>query len=199
MSESPERVDLTARENASPATRERWFAAAWGFAEATFFFIVPDVLLTRIALQASLRRTLQCLLCAVAAAVAGGALVWALAASGRYQSLFHTYELLPGVHRGLIVATGQHIAADGPAALLDAGFTGRPYKLYAVHAGVQGVPLVTFIGWSAVSRAVRFFLMVLAAWAAGRVLTRWLEPKAVRQLHLLLWASFYAAYFWVMR
>ena len=66
--------------NSAEAPPHRWLnglAASWGAAEATLFFIVPDVLLSRMALQ-DRRRALQACLWALAGALAGGTLVWML-------------------------------------------------------------------------------------------------------------------------
>src|SRR5260221_4366767 len=48
-----------------------WLGLFWGFAEATLFFIVPDVLLTLVALF-SFRRSAQLMACILVGAVAGG-------------------------------------------------------------------------------------------------------------------------------
>jgi len=47
-------------------------ALVWGFAEATLFFFVPDILITRIAL-ADLRRALWACFWSLLGAVSGGA------------------------------------------------------------------------------------------------------------------------------
>src|SRR6185295_14961605 len=49
-----------------------WFAFAWGVAEASFFFIVPDVLLTLIACRA-FKPAFKATLAALAGALIGGA------------------------------------------------------------------------------------------------------------------------------
>src|SRR4051812_21124803 len=54
-----------------------WLAFAWGIAEASFFFIVPDVLLTLIACRA-LKPALKATLAALAGALIGGVLMYAL-------------------------------------------------------------------------------------------------------------------------
>src|SRR5690242_8566641 len=53
-------------------------AFAWGFAEALFFFIVPDVLLTVMAARA-LRCAMKATVAALAGALLGGALMVVLA------------------------------------------------------------------------------------------------------------------------
>ncbi len=51
-----------------------WLGLFWGFAEATLFFIVPDVLLTLVALF-SFRRSAQLMACILVGAVAGGSVM----------------------------------------------------------------------------------------------------------------------------
>src|SRR5260221_10321320 len=52
-----------------------WLGLFWGFAEATLFFIVPDVLLTLVALF-SFRRSAQLMACILVGAVAGGSVMF---------------------------------------------------------------------------------------------------------------------------
>jgi membrane protein YqaA with SNARE-associated domain len=52
-----------------------WAGFIWGFAEATLFFIVPDVLLTFIALY-SFRRSVKVLASILLGALAGGTLMF---------------------------------------------------------------------------------------------------------------------------
>jgi hypothetical protein len=61
-------------------------AAAWGLAEATLFFLVPDILITWVALT-SLRRALLSSLWVLAGALAGGCLMHLSGASRPDQAL----------------------------------------------------------------------------------------------------------------
>jgi membrane protein YqaA with SNARE-associated domain len=57
----------------------------WGFAEATLFFIVPDVLLTLVALF-SFRRSARVLVCILLGALTGGAIMFYLGAKDPAQA-----------------------------------------------------------------------------------------------------------------
>jgi membrane protein YqaA with SNARE-associated domain len=61
-------------------------AFIWGLAEATLFFIVPDVYLGFVALF-DWRRALRALAAPIAGAVLGGALMYALAAYSELRTL----------------------------------------------------------------------------------------------------------------
>jgi membrane protein YqaA with SNARE-associated domain len=182
-------------EHASAPTN--WAAFAWGFAEAVIFFIVPDVLLTRVALRDG-RRALVAALWTTAGALLGGTALWFAASQGAVGPLFRTFSYLPGIHLELIAQTGQALHGDGLRALLIGGLIGQPYKLFAVHAGAQHVALPAFLAASAVARLVRFSATALIAWLAGRGLRD--QPNSVlTRLHLLVWAAFYLIYFITMR
>lgn len=185
----------------SPSGPTHAFAAhvlafIWGLAEATVFFIVPDVLLTRLALS-DFRRALVACLWAVAGALVGGTALWFAARHDAAQFFLNAFDWLPGISRGLIVRTAQTLNTDGLTALATGALSGQPYKLYAVHAGAQDIPLTGFLIVSAVARFVRFTLTATVAWLAGRVLRHLPEASHLR-LHLYCWLIFYSCYFVVM-
>ena len=171
-----------------------WLAFVWGLAEATVFFIVPDVLITRLALLGTIRRTLLACLCALAGALIGGAILWFAAANDRGPSLLRLFAHLPGIDRDLVAETGQAIYRQGPNVLFSGGLLGQPYKLFAVHAGAQQVPLATFLLISLPARLLRFIITATIAWVVGWYLKRWPRSRLVR-LHTFVWLGFYAVYF----
>lgn len=186
----------------SPAGKQRWVDAwcawAWGLGEATFFFIVPDVLLTRFALQKGLTHALRQCLWALAGALVGGLLVYAIARSGRAEQLAAAFTFLPGISPALITGAGASLTHDGWSALFGGALRGTPYKLYALHAGTQALSVKSFLLASLAARLLRFGLTTLAAWWIGRWLGRHLAPARLLQVHLLFWALFYVAYFGIM-
>ena len=179
-----------------PSLSAHVIAFAWGLAESTVFFIVPDVLLTRLALS-DFRRALVAGLWAVAGALLGGTALWFAARHDATQFFLNAFDWLPGISRGLIVRTAQALDTHGLTALATGALSGQPYKLYAVHAGAQGIPLTGFLIVSAVARFVRFTLTATVAWLAGRVLRHLPEASRLR-LHLYCWLIFYSCYFVVM-
>ena len=62
-----------------------WLAFFWGLAEATLFFIVPDVLLTLVALF-SFRRSARVLACILLGALAGGTIMFYFGAKDPAQA-----------------------------------------------------------------------------------------------------------------
>ena len=175
-----------------------WLAFAWGLAEATVFFIVPDVLITRLALLGAIRRTLLAGLCALAGALIGGALLWFAAAHNEAPSLLRLFTHLPGINLDLVAETGRAMYRQGPSALFNGGLLGQPYKLFAVHAGAQQVPLATFLLISLPARLIRFSITAAIAWLIGRSFKR-LSRSALVRLHASVWLCFYAVYFLLIR
>lgn len=172
------------------------WAAAWGLAEGTFFFIVPDVWLSWVALQGP-RTARKAALSALAGAVAGGALIHAWArrtdASTTRAWLLRvpaiTPEMIAEVEAGL--ERGMHTMVLGP-------LRGIPYKIYARTAGARGESLGAFLAWSVPARLPRFLLLPVATQAltaAGRKLLGGERRRAERAIHLLAWGAFYTWYF----
>lgn len=176
-----------------------WIAFIWGLAEATVFFVVPDVFLTRLALRDSLPRALLAGVSALAGALLGGAGLWFAATDHEIATmLLRGFSHLPGINRDLVAAAGLALHEQGLKALLMGGLLGQPYKLFAVHAGVQEIPLGGFMLFSVAARFIRFALTATIAWLVGRGLKHWPKPR-VLQLHALVWLCFYTIYFVAVR
>src|SRR5437667_2766621 len=118
-------------------------AFSWGFAEATFFFLVPDVALMFIALRgfgAGLRASAA----ALAGALLGGSLMYICGRevpSAAEAFLSH----VPGIHTALLATVRETLALNGAAALSLGPLRGIPYKIYAVEWGVLDRRFLAFL------------------------------------------------------
>lgn len=168
-------------------------AALWGFAEATLFFIVPDVLLTSLALT-SLKKALWATLAAALAAAVGGALIWSCA---HYAPQVSRSVLLqvPGISENTFAAVRLFLESGLFQGMLYGAFSGVPYKIFAAEAGMNGTSLWAFTLLSPIVRLPRFMVMVLIAWGLSQLLADRLSRRAKRALLLALWALFYVFYF----
>lgn len=169
-----------------------WLAPAafvWGLAEATLFFIVPDVLLSAAALS-RLSRALRACAWATAGALAGGALMylWGAAAPSLAWEML---DRVPGIGPAMQAGVAEDVSSHGLAALFLGPPSGTPYKLYAVAAGQQGQSLLAFLLVSVPARALRFILIALLANRLAQYLPR---PGRLPVL-LVCWGVFYLAYF----
>jgi hypothetical protein len=177
-----------------------WFAiaASWGLAEATLFFIVPDVLLTWLAGFRS-RLVWRAVAACLGGALLGG-LVMYLAAVDSPERMRALLELVPAINGDFIAATGAALQEQYGSRMLQAGFSGVPYKILAVESAAQGQSLATFLGWSVPARLSRWVLIVLLA----RGVTLFVRSRfagADRVLWTLWgagWSIVYAVYFTLM-
>jgi membrane protein YqaA with SNARE-associated domain len=176
----------------------RWIAMLWGFAEATVFFIVPDVWLTRTAVRHGLKPALVNCAFSLIGALAGGVLVWLLAKQGMGPDIARFFDALPGISPAMIEHARASLEQQGPPALAYGAMTGVPYKLYALHAASL-LSLPAFLLVSAVARLARFVVTSCGAWLVVVVLKKHLQPSALLWLHALAWLAFYAFYFNVHR
>lgn len=168
-------------------------ALAWGLAEATLFFIVPDVLLSALALS-RLRTALVACVWAMAGALAGGAAMyfWGAAAGAEAWGLL---DRVPAIDPAMQAGVRHSLAEEGLPALFLGPLTGTPYKLYAVAAGQQATDLWSFLAVSAPARAARFVLVCLLAYTVSRLLApRYALPTRYGIL-AATWLLFYAGYF----
>lgn len=165
------------------------FAAAWGFAEASLFFIVPDVLLSAIALRHR-RAALRASFWATAGALAGGAAMYAWGAVAP-DFAWLALDRVPAIHAAMWWQVHDSLAEHGLGALFLGPLTGVPYKLYAVAAGQQALPFAAFLLVSVPARALRFVLIVWLTHAIARRLPEAWGPGVLA----LCWLAFYTAYF----
>lgn len=132
---------------------------AWAVAEALSWPLLPEFLLGVLVVAAtsdgrdnSFRRaglvTVRLTLAAAAGSLAGGALMYALAAHGTAPPAPLT---TPRMH----AAAASQLAAEGAAGVRHQPFSGIPYKVYAAAAGRADVGLPEFLGASVTSRTLR--------------------------------------------
>jgi len=185
----------------SPASRRRGLREhalplGWGFAEATLFFVVPDVLLTWRAVDRPRRGFAACGP-ALLGAIAGGAATWAWGRADPAGARA-AMEVLPGIGAELVRSVRADLASHGLGALLLAPLRGVPYKLYALEQGAASGSLPAFLLASVPARLLRFLAVTGLAAAARAGPLRSVSLRARRALHLVAWSAFYAAYLAIM-
>jgi membrane protein YqaA with SNARE-associated domain len=172
-----------------------WNAAAlaWGFAEATLFFVVPDLLLSAVGLKRGARAGALASLWAALGAGLGGAVmyVWSVRdsehARGAVLAVPAISEAMADAARAAIDAHGWFLATlAGPLST-------TPFKLYAILAPHMGAPLALFAAASVIARLPRFLL----ASFGGALLRRWFHNRALPWL-AGAWVLFYAVFFALM-
>jgi membrane protein YqaA with SNARE-associated domain len=130
-------------------------AFVWGLAEATFFFIVPDVLITLLACR-SLRPALKASVAALLGALLGGSLMFVCAA--QRPDVMQRYLLrVPAIDAELVMQVQQQVETRGLASVLSGPLAGIPYKIYAVVLGAAGGDWLRFLLISIPARYTRFY------------------------------------------
>jgi hypothetical protein len=170
-----------------------WF---WGLAEATVFFIVPDVLISWLATE-SYQRAFVASLWVLCGALLGGSLLWILGQSNP-DSLRALLVSLPAIDDAMISKVRSQLDASGLVALFLGPLSGTPYKIYAVEAANLGYGLAIFLLISIPARLSRFLLVSVIAGTLGQLVRRKLSLRAAQVLHVVFWIAFYIWYFGVM-
>jgi len=137
---------------------------AWGLAEATVFFVVPEIITASAAILVPGGWHVFGL-AALAGALVGGAAMFA--AGVRAEDLVMAMVTrLPGHPPAFVLGIRREFRERGWPALLSGGFRGRPFKLYAIEAGAAGRGPLAFLVVGGVARAAR---ILLVTWIAAQV------------------------------
>ena len=178
----------------SAHTKSIWsiiIAFVWGFAEATAFFIVPDVYLGFVALF-NWRRGLRAMIAALIGAMAGGSVMYILARENPSGlNLFLTH--VPMINAPLVEDVGNKMHSDGLITLLNGPLRGIPYKIYAVQAGEQSLSFLYFLLMTIPARLERFLPVVLILGGMGKWFGSFFEKhtKFVVGGYALMWGIIY--------
>ena len=168
----------------------------WGFAEATLFFIVPDVLLGAVALFAP-RAAPRLLAFTLAGALAGGALTYGVASELRPSQSESVLDRVPTVKDSAIHRVEREMREDGPRSIVYGPLRmGTPYKLYARAAAVEDEGFSSFFLWSIPGRLERMLPVTLVAALVGFLARGWIarRPRAVLGSYGALWLAVYIVY-----
>lgn len=169
-------------------------AGLWGFAEATVFFLVPDVYLSRVALAAP-RRALWACGWALAGALLGGALMLGWGASAP-RSAEIGLDLVPGISADDVDGVQRQLQDGGIATVFLGPLTGTPYKIYAVEAAIADMSPLSFLAVSIPARLIRFVLVTLLAIGIVRLpRVRETTLRTRYLIHAAAWGAFYILYF----
>lgn len=168
-------------------------AALWGIAESTLFFIVPDVLLSWIALKNTKRACMSCFW-ALAGALAGGSLMylWGIKNPGKALSVL---DYIPAISLNMIQDVHSDLEKTGIWTMLTGPLYGIPYKIYAVQSANMGINYVIFILISVPARLVRFIIVTLIFGYVSQDLPKSWTITTKKILHIIVWSVFYLIYF----
>jgi membrane protein YqaA with SNARE-associated domain len=170
-------------------------ALLWGFAEATLFVVVPEVLISWVAID-RLRRALYACILALVGAMAGGGLMYGWGANDLDRSL-SIVERVPAISVEMLQEIDQSLLEHGSVVMIPGAFIGRPYKAYAVQAPRADIDLLPFLAATIPARLVRFVLAALLTYGIARRFGHWSLAKK-RIVLSAFWITFYAVFWSLM-
>ena len=176
------------------SARWRIVAFVWGFAEATLFFTVPDVLLTLAAIRIGWRQGLRLVGIVLLGALLGGAAMYGFAAHD-FETARITVDSVPLIPAEMIERGGVEMRGEWLWNMIVGAMTGTPYKVYAINAPAAGVGLWAFLAGSVLARSVRWVLTLAFAALVFRALESAGLSKVAVPLWAGMWIAFYAFYY----
>jgi len=168
-------------------------AFVWGFAEATLFFIIPDVFLSFVAIL-DWRRTASHVFAALIGALLGGSLMFSWSTSD-HQRARNAVLNVPFVRQRMLSKVDEGLRTQGMTAALLGSVSGVPYKLYAVE-GPQFTTIGSFLLWTPLVRAFRFVIVwmgfgLVSVWLRSRL--NWKNYRSF-WIHSVIWVISYVLY-----
>lgn len=177
--------------------KTRLISFLWGAAEASFFFVVPDVWLSRVALM-NLREAFINVLLAVIGALVGGVIVFYIGGLA-FEGVRSLINLIPAIHSDMVDGVGADVQNRSfLLSMIDASVSGVPYKIYALWAGHINLSLSSFLLFTVIARSLRFIGVVIIARGVGIFLRRFISFERLLIVHLVFWCVFYVFYFYKM-
>lgn len=168
----------------------------WGFSEAVFFFIVPDVWLTSLVCLRGGKGIGRALGSALGGALLGGLCVYFAGLHGP-SGIREFLDGIPGISQSMIEHAWQDLASKGEIAMVAGILKGIPYKIFAAGAGSLKMNLVLFLVVSLGVRSIRFLFSILVTLGICRFFEERIAAWKVLRIRILLlfWCVFYAFYF----
>ena len=154
--------------------KAHWALAGVSFSESSFFFIPPDIMLMSMSLARPQKAVFFASLATVMSVLGGvfGYLIglWAFD---------WVSPLLDGHYAAQFQQVKTWFSTWGFWAVLIAGFSPVPYKLFTIAAGAMSMALLPFVFASFIGRGARFYLVaLLMAWGGAKMetqLRQWID------------------------
>ncbi len=165
-------------------------------AEASLFFVVPDVIISLIALRKGLKAGALAALMAAAGAMVGGAILYQ-AAAREPAGMLAVVERIPAVSTAMIADADADMARSGwLVAALKGPLTSTPYKVYTALAAAREVGAVRWAAAAIPVRLPRFLLVAVCFALAGRLVGDCVSSRLRLGVFTLGWVMFYG-WFWL--
>ncbi|MTI45228.1 hypothetical protein JM93_01389 [Roseibium hamelinense] len=171
-------------------------AFCWGLAEATVFFIVPDVLLSAYGLSSLKKAVLASVFAALGASIGG--LCVALAVQQHPETAFRLLAAVPGISETSFERARELLSQGLFPGLIAGAFSGLPYKILAAETAVTGTSAFLLAALTPFARLPRFLLASLASYTISRAVGRRLSLRSKLAIWAAFWVVFYVFYFYAV-
>lgn len=166
----------------------------WGFSEATWFFIIPDVVLSLYALKVKrFKFVLYSNIAAVLGALIGGITIFIWSSIDYAQVVLFMLNI-PAIHDYMITHVHRTMENNTFTALITGPLFGVPYKLFAASAP-EYTNLFIFLIFTVPARLVRFLLISIIAYVLSHYVFKQLSMKAKLVIWFVVWCAVYIIYF----
>lgn len=173
------------------------WAALWGVAEGLLFFVVPDVLISFLAVRRGWRAACIASMAAALGAVVGVFLLWQWSVADP-QTVRMLVEALPGISPAMVEKLGGELMQGALLpTLLIASVVGVPIKIAAMLGPQLDLPLLEFLLVTPLARLPRFLAVGLGVALLARLGARWFSVEKMTLILALFWIVFYGA-FWLL-
>lgn len=164
----------------------------WGFAEALWFFIMVDVLISLAVMRFGVVKAMVPAFAALIGTMLGGIVLYKL--SQVNPEFVRSFILtVPGITEELLRYASTDMKAEPMGALLFGGFTGVPFKIFSATAFEAGIaPLLAFLEPATVARFSRIVVVLALSGLLRSFLYARLRRVGLMRLTLFIWVIFYA-------
>lgn len=161
----------------------------WGLMEGLWFFIVPDILLSYIAVK-GFKQALASTASVVIGAMVAACLLYGLASSpDLLENLRQFWTHLPGYYPKMFEVIQKHLGEYQGQGLLQGPQSGIPYRFYVFEATLSKISLSEILFWTPAARLERILLAPVVVLALRFILNK-LRTKFPRiKTNLILYVS----------
>ena len=170
-------------------------AFLWGLAEATLFFLVPDIFLGFVAIF-NWRRGILATGFVIAGALVGGTIMYVLA-SNQAVAMDRLLTSIPLINEHMVSTVGEEVGRSGLSAMVTGPFQGIPYKIYAAQAGQHNLPYFLFLLVTILARLERILPVVLLGSITGKLFRKFIQIHTLLVVggYLVFWVGIYVLYY----
>ncbi|MEO8377123.1 MAG: hypothetical protein ABI579_05570 [Candidatus Sumerlaeota bacterium] len=171
-----------------------WLAFAWGFAEGTLFFLIPDIIITFAALFAP-KKSVWHLSAVLVGSLIGGSIMYCWGVQNLIGAK-RAVDAVPFVPSPMLDKVDGDYSENGVIAMLHGPASGIPYKVYAILAPHHQIGFPKFLLMSIPARLERLVITWLLFGAFGLAFRKLWESKPVVgiSIHAIYWIAIYTFY-----